>query len=206
MPGPDLRVSVAVAKEKGWPAVFSEDVPTPLALVVELGFGRGEFLAHLAENAPHTAHVGVEVSAKRVLKMARRTARSELRNLRFIQGSAEEVVAEVLDDASVSTFWINFPDPWPKKRHQRRRMLSREFLELLSQKLEPGGNLEIATDHVDYADWIDRRLAEIEALENLLAPQPHVAEVPGRFPTAYELEWRSEGRPLHFWRYRRRTP
>ena len=108
-------------------------------------------------------------------------------------------------DSSVATFWVNFPDPWPKRRHLGRRLIQREFLDLLVRKLVPRGNLEIATDHVAYARWIDARLRQTPGVENLLAPDPYLNEIPGRFCTAYESMWRSEGRVLHFWRYRRST-
>jgi tRNA G46 methylase TrmB len=70
--------------------------------------------------------------------------------------------------------------------------------------LEPGGRLEIATDHQGYAEWIDDTLAAESLLENLRAPRPFLREVPGRVRTAYQLQWLSEGRPLCFWSYRKR--
>ena len=108
-----------------------------------------------------------------------------------------------LADESVATFWINFPDPWPKRRHLSRRLIQRSFLDLLVAKLIPGGHLEVATDHRAYAGWIDQRLRGTPGVENVLAPDPYRSELPGRFCTAYEAMWREEGRPLHFWRYRR---
>jgi tRNA (guanine-N7-)-methyltransferase len=203
IPGADRRVGVAEAREKGWAAVFAPDVPAPLPLVVEIGFGRGEFLRALAAAAPSVAHVGVERSYRRVLKMARRIARSEERNIRLVEATAEELVAGALDDASVATFWINFPDPWPKKRHQRRRLLQPGFVALLASRLVPGGELQAATDHPEYAEQIHAVLSAEPRLENALAA-PFVAEVPGRPCTAYEAMWRAEGRPLHFFTYRRR--
>ncbi len=205
MPGPDLRVTPDEVREKGWPRLFAADTRGDRPLVVEIGFGRGEFLAYLAAEQPEQAHVGVELSWKRVLKMARRTAKSELRNLRLIHGDANEVVATAFGDATVGTFWVNFPDPWPKRRHLGRRLVQRGFLDLLVSKLVPGGLLEIATDHVRYARWIDQRLRGTPGVENLLAPDGFRNEIPGRFCTAYEALWRAEQRALHFWRYRR-TP
>lgn len=203
IPGPDRRVTPDEVREKGWEAIFAPDLPAPLRLVVEIGFGRGEFLLHLAGERTDVAHLGVEYSFKRVLKMARRLARLEVHNVRLLQATGEEVVGELLADGSVETFWINFPDPWPKKRHQRRRLLQPAFVALLARRLAPGGLLQVATDHAEYADAIDAALAGEPLLENALAPQRFLREVPGRPSTAYELEWRREGRPLHFWTYRR---
>lgn len=205
IPGPDRRVTLEAVREKGWEALFAPDLEPPLRLVVEIGFGRGEFLRHLAAEAPEAAHVGVEVSFKRVLKMARRIAPTAERNIRLIEATGEEVVREALAPGSVSAFWINFPDPWPKKRHHRRRLLQPRFVAALAERLEPGGWLHVATDHVGYAEAIDAALRGEPRLENVLAPAPFVREVPGRMRTAYEEEWRAEGRPLHFWSYRRRA-
>ena len=203
IPGPDRRVSLAELEEKGLPALFEDELAPAPRLVVELGFGRGEFLRHLAAEAPEVAHLGVERSFKRVLKMARRLARGEERNIRLLEAKAEDVVEQGLADGTVETFWINFPDPWPKKRHHGRRMIQAPFVALLARRLVPGGRLQVATDHVEYAEAIDQVLGAEPELENEL-PAPFVREVPGRLHTAYESEWRREGRPLHFFTYRRR--
>jgi tRNA (guanine-N7-)-methyltransferase len=204
IPGPDLRVDKDQVREKGWEALFADDLSCPFPMVVEIGFGRGEFLRQLALERPQQAHVGVEVSFKRVLKMARRLARTEIRNIRLVEGTGQEMVRELLPESSVETFWINFSDPWPKKRHHRRRLIQPPFLRDLAVRLQPGGRVEIATDHQGYAGWIDQALAAEPLLMNLHAPRPFLREVPGRMRTAYQLEWLREGRPLYFWTYRRR--
>src|SRR4030095_2567820 len=123
--------------------------------------------------------------------------------IRLVDATAEELVEGALAEASVATFWINFPDPWPKKRHHRRRLLPPGFVALLAAPPAPGGDVQAATDHADYAAQIDAVLAAEPCLENALAT-PFVAEVPGRLCTAYEAMWRAEGRALHFFTYRRR--
>jgi tRNA (guanine-N7-)-methyltransferase len=200
IPGPDRRVALEDVRAKGWPALFPE-LPRPLRMVLEIGFGRGEFLADLAARAPEVAHVGVEVSWKRVLKMARRLARSELANVRLVHGTGQQVVEEAVAPASLEAVWINFPDPWPKKRHHRRRLVQPALVAALAERLRPGGLLHVATDDVRYAEHIDAVLAGEPRLANRHAPQRWLAEVPGRTPTAYELAWRAQGRPLHFWTY-----
>ncbi len=204
IPGSDWRVSEEDVRAKGWPALFADDVDAALPLVVEIGFGRGEFLLDLAMASPKTPHVGVEYSTKRVLKMARRLARAELRNVRLLDCTGEVVVRELLPHASVQAFWINFPDPWPKKRHHRRRLLQPELVNDLAQRLVAGGSIHVATDHADYAEAIELALSQEPLLENAFAPAPYLRDGPGRHATAYELEWRAEGRSLHFWQYARR--
>ena len=204
IPGPDRRVRIEEVCEKGWEALFAADLAAPLRLVVELGFGRGEFLRGVAAAAPDVAHVGIDRSYRRVLKLARRIAKTEERNIRLIDARAEELVERALAEASVSACWINFPDPWPKLRHHRRRLLQSDFVALLATRLVPRGALHVATDHVGYAEQIDAVLSAEPWLENAFATA-FVAEVPGRPCTAYEAMWRSEGRPLHFFTYRRRS-
>ena len=203
IPGPDRRVSFDAVREKGWETLFAPDLEPPLRLVVEIGFGRGEFLMDLAAREPGTAFVGVELSRKRTLKMARRLARSELGNVRLVEGRGEAVVEELLAPGQVSAFWLNFSDPWPKKRHWKRRLVQRPLVAALASRLAPGGELHVATDDPGYAEWIEEILPHEPSLENRNAPAPFVRQVPGRLRTAYEIEWREKGRIPYFWAYRR---
>ena len=136
IPGTDWRVALEQVKAGDWSAHFGAAAPTDAGLVVEIGFGRGEFLMDLAARDRATPHLGIEYSAKRTLKLARRLARTEQRNVRLVVAPAEEVVAEALADASVATFWINFPDPWPKKRHYKRRLIQPAFVSATSGSID----------------------------------------------------------------------
>jgi tRNA (guanine-N7-)-methyltransferase len=199
IPGRDWRVR---AEELRDPEKLFAPLPAR-PLVVDVGFGRGEFLLALARESPGAAFLGIEVSGKRVLKMARRLARTELANVRLVQGAAEAVLEE-LPAGAADAFWINFPDPWPKKRHQRRRLLQAPLLERLLRRLAPGGRLELATDHAEYAEQIQQLLAASPELENLCAPEPFRRAAGDRPPTAYELEWRAAGRACHYFSTRKR--
>lgn len=208
IPGPDLRVGFDDVKAKGWPALFTGDVATPagaaLRLVLEIGFGRGEFGIALATESPDVAYVGVELSFRRVHKQARRLAKGGPRNVRLVHGTGEQAVAELFARGSLDAVWINFPDPWPKKRHHRRRLVQPPLVAAIADRLAPGGLLHVATDDAPYAEHIDAVLAAEPLLENAYAPARWLPEVPGRMQTAYEREWRALGRSLHFWAYRRR--
>ena len=190
-------------REKGWPAIFGAPHGELPRLVVEIGFCRGEFLMDLAQQQPDSAFVGIECSHKRVLKMARRLALTPIENMRLVEGFAEAVVGELFEERSVSEFWINFPDPWPKRNHARRRIIRGPFVELFASRLAPGGCLHVATDDRTYCEQMQQVLSSEPLLENLWAPQEWLSEIPGRMPTAYELEWRAQDRPLHFFAYRR---
>ena len=139
-----------------------------------------------------------------MLKQARRLAKSEIANVRLVHGTGEQAVAELFGPASLEAVWINFSDPWPKKRHHRRRLVQPPLVAAIADRLVPGGLLHVATDDVPYAEHIDAVLAAEPRLENAFAPSRWLPEVEGRMPTAYELEWRAEGRPLHFFAYQRR--
>jgi tRNA (guanine-N7-)-methyltransferase len=203
IPGPDRRVTPGDVLAKGWTSLFAPDLAAPLRIVLEIGFGRGEFLIDLAQRAPAVAHVGVEISRKRVLKQARRLAKSEIANVRLVHGTGEQVLADLIGPASLEAVWINFSDPWPKKRHHRRRLVQAPLVAAVANRLVCGGVLHVATDDVPYAEHIDAVLAAEALLVNAFAPATWLADVPGRMPTAYELEWRVEGRPLHFFAYQR---
>jgi tRNA (guanine-N7-)-methyltransferase len=205
IPGTDWRVRPEELRELGLEKLYAPELGPPLRLVVDVGFGRGEFLMELASRDPTTAFLGIEYSFKRVLKMARRLARSDLVNVRLIEATAELVVGERLPEASVTRFWINFPDPWPKKRHHRRRLIQPRFVRALARCLADGGELHVATDHADYAEWIDEVLAAEPGLENACAPERFRRSVEDRPTTAYELEWRAEGHSFWFFCYRRRS-
>src|SRR3990172_13446455 len=138
-----------------------------------------------------------------VLRRTPWLAKTELGNVRLVQARAEAAVAE-LARGSVAGFWINFPDPWPKKRHHRRRLLQPGFVRELVIRLAPGGFLEVATDHEEYAEWIHAVLSDEEQLMNRCAPLPFRRDPPERTPTAYELEWRAQGRAAHYFSYTRR--
>ncbi len=201
IPGEDWRRGISDVVQCGWEDLFDPDLTSPLRLVVEIGFGRGEFLLDLAGKNPDTAFVGVEVSFKRCLRMARRLARTSLRNVRLIEGRGQVVVEQACAAGGVSAFWINFSDPWPKDRHAHRRLFQAPFVASVARALGPGGVLHVATDDTPYAEHIDSLLAAEPLLENVFAPDSWRSDVPSRLRSAYEEGGRAEGRPLHFFEY-----
>ncbi|MEZ4332860.1 MAG: tRNA (guanine(46)-N(7))-methyltransferase TrmB [Myxococcota bacterium] len=221
IPGDDPRVSAEEVEALGWRALFARARPRahghagegaaapvdPAArrCVLEIGFGRGEFLLALAEAAPETDFIGVEVSWKRTLKMARKVARARRTNVLLTVGRGEAVLRDAFAPASLAEIWVNFPDPWPKRRHADRRLVKPAFVALAARALAPGGTLFVATDDVPYAHQIDEALAGEKGLESRDAPLAFLPEVPGRMTTGYEAQWRAEGRPLHFFAYAARA-
>jgi tRNA (guanine-N7-)-methyltransferase len=131
---------------------------------LEIGFGGGEHMASQAARAPTTLIVGCEPFLNGVASAVRHVAEQDLKNVRIHDGDARELVAR-LPDASLDRVFILFPDPWPKARHHKRRIVQLEMIAELARVLKPGGRLRFATDVAGYADW---------ALERLLA-SPHFA-------------------------------
>jgi tRNA (guanine-N7-)-methyltransferase len=202
IPGNDWRVWPEEVRRSGWSKLFGLPV-APLRLHVDIGFGNGGFLTELARRDPGRAVVGVELSFKRVLKVARRLSHSDLRNVRLLGVDAAWAVREAFEDESVESFWINFPDPWPKRRHQRRRFVEPAFVAELSRRLMVGGSLHIATDDPKYAAAIRTALDGEPLLENASALTAHPGERSEFPPTAFEREWIAQRRPCFFFEHRR---
>lgn len=207
IPGRDFRIDVEAFPSppsmRSWEDVFAPDVTPPLGLVVDIGFGRGEFLIDAARKEPHRVFVGIERSYKRTLKMARRLARFDIANVRLVEAAAERAIVDFFPPESIAAAWINFPDPWPKARHARRRLVQPAFVGDLAARLAPGGVVHLATDDRDYAMQFAEVLAGESRLENVFAPDAFRSEFAGRIRTAYELEWLAQGRSFHYFTYRR---
>ena len=128
-------------------AVFGRQAPR----ILEIGCGMGETTATIAAAQPQNDYLGIEVHTPGVGSLLKEIATRELSNLRVIQHDAVEVVRDMLAPTSLSGIHIFFPDPWPKKRQQKRRLVQPEFIKLLAARLTPGGYLHCATDWEDYA-------------------------------------------------------
>lgn len=132
-------------------------MPGAKAVWLEIGFGGGEHMAGQAERAPETLIIGVEPFLNGVASALRHVEERGLTNVRVHQGDAREVAAR-LPDGCLDRVFILFPDPWPKSRHHKRRIVQSEFLAELARLLKPGGGLRFATDWAEYADWTRQRV------------------------------------------------
>lgn len=135
--------------------IFGRSAP----VVLEIGFGNGDTLVELAAAVPGHDFVGIEVHEPGVGHCLIRIREAGIENLRLIVQDAVEVLEQRVLPASLSRINLYFPDPWPKKRHHKRRIVQPTFLELCARSLEPGGTLHIATDWAGYAEHIDETLA-----------------------------------------------
>lgn len=152
-------------------AVFGRKAPKFL----EIGFGMGETTAQIAAGHPQNDYIGVEVHTPGVGGLLRLIDAQHLANVRIIQHDAVEVLAQMILPASLAGIHVFFPDPWPKKRHHKRRLLQAAFVQLLASRLRGGGYVHVATDWEDYAMQILQVLSTEPLLANTVAgfaPRP----------------------------------
>ncbi len=152
-------------------AVFGRRAPQ----VLEIGFGMGETTATIAAAHPETDFIGVEVHTPGVGSLLKEIASRGLTNVRIVQHDAMEVARDMIPEASLAGIHLFFPDPWPKKRHHKRRLVRPDFVALLARRLAPGGYFHCATDWEEYAAWMLEVLAAEPLLENTAsgyAPRP----------------------------------
>lgn len=120
--------------------------------MLDIGFGDGEALAQLAVRHPERDYLGVEVYRPGVGRLLRQLAETETHNVRVACADGVELLTRNIPDAALAGVQLFFPDPWPKKRHHKRRMVQADWLDLVARKLGPGGFLHLATDWADYAE------------------------------------------------------
>ena len=152
-------------------AAFGRSAPRFL----EIGFGMGETTARIAAAHPQNDYIGVEVHTPGVGALLREIEAQQLTNIRIIQHDAVEVVARMISATSLSGIHLFFPDPWPKKRHHKRRLLQSPFVHLLASRLQSGGYVHVATDWEEYAAEILNVCSAEPALVNTaaeFAPRP----------------------------------
>lgn len=144
-------------------ASFGRDAP----LWVETGFGNGDALLAMASAHPENNYLGIEVHAPGVGHLLAQIEQQSISNVRVIRHDAIEVFANMLAPGSVSRALLFFPDPWPKKRHHKRRILQPEFLSLIESRLQQGGVLHCATDWAEYAEEMLELLSASDLFSNL---------------------------------------
>ena len=155
--------------------IFARAAP----LIVEIGFGMGEATAAIAHALCDKNFIGIEVHTPGVGALLKLIGENDIPNLRIIQHDAVEVLTQMIADNSLAGLHIFFPDPWPKKRHHKRRLIQPAFVKLLVQKLANGGYIHLATDWQEYAQQMLEVLGSETMLRNLIAtgdgfaPRPH---------------------------------
>ncbi|MCE3027752.1 MULTISPECIES: tRNA (guanosine(46)-N7)-methyltransferase TrmB [unclassified Salinicola] len=164
--------------------LFGRDAPR----VVEIGFGMGQSLVEQAETHPETDFIGIEVHAPGVGKLLDEADKRGLTNLRVYREDALAVLAQCLPAESIDTLQLFFPDPWPKKKHHKRRIVQLPFVELVRTRLKPGGTLHMATDWEAYAEHMAEVMAAAPGYTNTAPAEsaPYVARPAFRPLTKFE--------------------
>jgi tRNA (guanine-N7-)-methyltransferase len=187
---PDLLLKLEEPAEQDpvldWQAVFGNRQPVE----IEIGIGKGRYIIAAAQARPQTNFLGIEWASKYLRIALERGQKRRLANLRLVRAEAREFVEFFVPATSVQAFHLYFPDPWPKKRHHKRRLFNPAFLEEVARTLVPGGRLWLATDHADY----------FAAMQEVLAADLRFREVEadwGEVKTNYEEKYLRAGKPIY---------
>jgi len=171
---------------------------------LEIGFGGGEHLAHLAQTHPEIGLIGCEPYVNGVAMALGHIRKSGVQNVRVYPGDARDLF-DVIPKESLSRVYLLYPDPWPKKKHHRRRFVNAEFIDPLAEKMKTGAELRVATDIEDYVRQTLEVVAQHKAFD-WLAERPSDWHNPwaGWISTRYEKKALREGRKPHYLRFKRR--
>ena len=194
----------AFVEEKFEPIVFKELFGNSNPVEMEIGCGKGKFLVARAIANPGTNFLGIDRVSKFMNIGKTRAQKRALPNIRFLRAEARAFLTGAISAGSVSLFHLYFPDPWPKRRHQVRRVFTQELLTLLHARLVPGGLVEIATDDQDYFDAMKKTIAATAELWENVRETTNERILDGMNKTSYELKWAAEGRPLYYTELKKR--
>lgn len=167
--GTRITAAQEAARERLW-AVYGVDFiqgrltlaslfPNAQRIVVEIGFGMGEATIEVAQGFPETGFLAVDVHQPGIGKLLASIEEAALTNVRVMDEDAHLILRSMIDDEALDGIHLFFPDPWPKTRHHKRRIVNEEFISLIHSKLKQGGTFHVATDWHPYAEWIKERFA-----------------------------------------------
>ena len=179
--GDRMTRAQSLAMSQSWDQ-YSIEIKTQLDLnqifvdksqvILEIGSGMGEATAAIAQANPQTGYVAVEMHAPGLAALLILINQLELSNVKLIREDATYLLANFIRDNSLDGIHLLFPDPWPKNRQHKRRIVQGEFVELIANKLKPGGFIHIATDWQPYADWIKARFATSTIFKGGIVERP----------------------------------
>lgn len=201
LPRAIARTSVDPTFELDVAATFGRSAP----LVVEVGTGMGECVAAAAAASRDVDHLALEVYLPGLAQTILRAERADVTNLRLVQANAPEVFATTLPEGSAAEVWVFFPDPWPKARHHKRRLVTTSFVDLVARVLRPGGVWRLATDWRPYAEEMIATIGASAAFEPLLpGTDGTTPRFEGRVLTSFESKGLRAGRDVTDLAFRRR--
>jgi tRNA (guanine-N7-)-methyltransferase len=187
----------------GFPLELDQVFGRRASRILEIGFGMGDVLTEAATSRPDVDFLGLEVHEPGLGKVLAAAAARGLANLRLLRGDAAEVLPSTFAAASLDEVWVLFPDPWPKARHHKRRLVQPVFGAELARVLRPGGLLRLATDWEDYGAHMLAVLDAVPALENTAGAGHFGAPGSPRGESRFERRGRALGHPILELGYRR---
>ncbi|WP_096269734.1 tRNA (guanosine(46)-N7)-methyltransferase TrmB [Paucisalibacillus globulus] len=175
-----------------WQEVFGNNNP----IHVEIGTGKGQFIVGMAKQYPNINFIGIELAKSIIVTAAQKVQESGQQNIRLIQENAENL-NEIFETNEVSTIYLNFSDPWPKNRHEKRRLTSRAFLERYENVLDPDGELIFKTDNRGLFEYSLVSFSEYEMLLQEINLDLHKIQDPENVMTEYEEKFSAKGQPIY---------
>ena len=187
-----LRDEAAETNVGKWNSQF----PTPNPIEVEIGTGYGEFMMEYCQKNPHINFIGLDHRFKRSFALAQKLDKLEHKNFKYLRARGERVEF-MFEESEVQSVFYFFPDPWPKKRHNKKRLFQKPFLDACHKVLKPGGILYVKTDHDGYFEWMMEELKDEKRFEVLLQTtdlrNEHPEHFLSQFTTKFEKIFLSQG-------------
>ena len=175
-----------------WESLFGNDHPVE----IEIGCGKGRFIIASAMAYPDINYVGIEWALEYFRIMNKRIIKRGLTNIRILRDDAADLVRRFIPDESITAYHIYFPDPWPKRRHNKRRLIKPAFIRHVERTLRLGGTLDLATDHEEYYTEATGFLEASDILKRTEDLPERVCEL-GDIRTNYEVKYTVEGREIY---------
>lgn len=182
-----------------WAEIFGNSNP----LALEIGCGIGDFIAKTAADRPEINFIAIDFYNKGCDKTCRRLEKHGITNVRVLRVEARQFVTEQIPLNSLTTVYINCPDPWPKTRHRKRRLVNSEFIDFLKGYMQPGGDFYFATDFEDYGLDVAALMATRTDFANVLEPDLHRDDLDNYHRSKYMLKFMAEGKTIRFVHYRK---
>lgn len=182
-----------------WVGMFDNEAP----LILEIGCGVGDFVTKMAQQNLDWNFIAADYYNKGCLKTCKRLDKAGLKNVRVVRDEARAFITRCIPSGSLRGVIINCPDPWPKLRHRKRRLVNSEFLGFISEFMQPGADFYFATDFDDYGEDVAAMMPTVPGFSNVLAPDHYRYQLDGYPLSKYMLKFMGEGKQIYFIHYRK---
>lgn len=170
---------------------------------IEIGAGRGEFIGKKAKQLPDVNFLAIELQIKRVRQILLKLDPQEINNVKVANMFIDQNITNLIPPKSIETIYIQHPDPWPKRKHHKNRLIQPEFIDALAKIIKPNGLVKIATDHPEYAQWIVKKFSESDKFESIFKNGFTKEPYDGHIETYFEEKKKEEGFLPIFMHYRK---